>query len=45
VQQGAGEPVPYLQELLDDLRPVRSEIRKVPYEFQVGADEMLVLNR
>jgi cation transport regulator ChaB len=44
VQQGAGEPVLYLPELLDALRPVRSEIRKVPYEFQVGADQMLVLN-
>ncbi|WBQ06052.1 class I SAM-dependent methyltransferase [Kribbella sp. CA-293567] len=45
VQQGAGEPVRYLPELLDALRPVRSEIRKVPYEFQAGADEMLVLTR
>jgi hypothetical protein len=45
VQQGAGEPVLYLSELLDNLQPVRSEIRKVPYEFQVGADEMLVLKR
>jgi SAM-dependent methyltransferase len=45
VQQGAGEEVPYLAELLEDLRPVRSEIRKVPYEFQVGADQMLVLSR
>jgi len=24
---------------------VRHEIRKVPYEFQQGADEMLVLTR
>ncbi|MEV8374083.1 class I SAM-dependent methyltransferase [Kribbella sp. NPDC056861] len=45
VQQGAGEPVDYLPELLDAVRPVRSEIRKVPYEFQVGADKMLVLKR
>jgi cation transport regulator ChaB len=44
VQQGAGEPVPFMRELLEAL-PVRSEIRKVPYEFQVGADEMLVLSR
>lgn len=45
VQQGAGEPVLYLPDLLKALSPVRSEIRKVPYEFQVGADQMLVLNR
>jgi ubiquinone/menaquinone biosynthesis C-methylase UbiE len=44
VQQGAGAPVLYLPELLDALQPVRSEIRKVPYEFQVGADRMLVLS-
>jgi len=44
VQQGAGDPVLYLPELLDALQPVRSEIRKVPYEFQVGADQMLVLS-
>jgi len=43
VQQGAGEPVLYLPDLLKALSPVRSEIRKVPYEFQVGADQMLVL--
>lgn len=43
VQQGAGEPVPFMQELLAAL-PVRSEFRKVPYEFQVGADQMLVLS-
>lgn len=45
VNQGAGEPVEFLPELLEELRPVRSEIRKVPYEFQVGADQMLVLTR
>jgi ubiquinone/menaquinone biosynthesis C-methylase UbiE len=45
VHQGAGEPVGYLPELLEELRPVASEIRKVPYEFQVGADQMLVLSR
>jgi hypothetical protein len=43
VQQGAGDQVTYLPELLEALQPVRSEIRKVPYEFQVGADQMLVL--
>lgn len=41
VNQGAGDPVEFLPELLEELRPVRSEIRKVPYEFQVGADQML----
>ncbi|GAB2634503.1 class I SAM-dependent methyltransferase [Kribbella swartbergensis] len=45
VMQGAGEPVPYLQELLDALEDVTWEIRKVPYEFQAGADEMLVITR
>lgn len=45
VQQGAGEPVDYLPELLGRLDGVTSEIRKVPYEFQAGADEMLVLSR
>jgi hypothetical protein len=45
VMQGAGEPVPYLRELLDGLEGVSYEIRKVPYEFQVGADEMVVLTR
>lgn len=47
VRQGDGEPVPYLPDLLDRLTTdgIRSEIRKVPYEFQVGADRMLVLGR
>jgi hypothetical protein len=45
VMQGAGEPVPYLQDLLQGLEGVSYEIRKVPYEFQVGADEMLVITR
>jgi len=45
VQQGAGEPVAYLPDLLEELDGVTAEIRKVPYEFQVGADEMLVLSR
>jgi hypothetical protein len=43
VLQGAGEPVDYLPELLDELEGVTTEIRKVPYEFQVGADRMLVI--
>lgn len=45
VKQGAGEPVEFLPSLLEQLDGVRAEIRKVPYEFQVGADEMLVLSR
>jgi hypothetical protein len=45
VMQGAGEPVPYLPVLLDALEGVTWQIRKVPYEFQVGANEMLVITR
>ena len=45
VQQGAGEPVAYLPELLTELTDVTAEIRQVPYEFQVNADKMLVLSR
>jgi hypothetical protein len=45
VMQGAGDTVPFLPEVLDELDGVTWEIRKVPYEFQVGADEMLVVTR
>jgi len=45
VMQGAGESVPYLQDMLQGLDGVTWEIRKVPYEFQAGADEMLVITR
>lgn len=45
VQQGAGEPVAYLAELLAELTDVTATIRQVPYEFQVDADKMLVLSR
>jgi len=45
VQQGAGEPIPWLPELLASLEGVTTEIRKVPYEFQLGANEMLVITR
>ncbi|MGW7679262.1 class I SAM-dependent methyltransferase [Kribbella sp. NPDC054772] len=45
VQQGAGASIPWMHELLDSLEGVSYEIRKVPYEFQVGANEMLVLTR
>ena len=43
VLQGAGDPVDFLPELLEELEGVTTEIRKVPYEFQVGADQMLVI--
>lgn len=45
VMQGAGESVPYLRDMLQGLDGVTWEIRKVPYEFQAGADEMLVITR
>ena len=46
VVQGAGEPVPFWDELMADLRAdgVVVELRQVPYQFQVGADTMVVLN-
>jgi SAM-dependent methyltransferase len=42
VLQGAGEPVPFMDELLQGLP---AEVRKVPYMFQRGADEMLVITK
>jgi hypothetical protein len=47
VMQGAGEPVPFFDQLMAELRAdgVRAELRQVDYEFQVGADKMLVLTR
>ncbi|WP_425956782.1 hypothetical protein [Xylanimonas sp. McL0601] len=47
VRQGAGEPVEFLPALLEELRTEgrTAEVRKVGYEFQIGADEMLVLRR
>ena len=47
VVQGAGEPVPFWDELIDDLchSGIRTERRQVPYQFQVGADTMLVVTR
>jgi len=44
VLQGPGTPVPFLPELLERLG-LPAEIRKVPYEFQAGADEMLVVSK
>jgi hypothetical protein len=45
VMQGPGDPVPFWDTLLDDLARtgLRSELRHVPYEFQVGANQMLVV--
>jgi SAM-dependent methyltransferase len=45
VMQGAGEPVPFWDDLMADLRAagLRAELRPVGYEFQVGADQMLVV--
>jgi hypothetical protein len=45
VLQGAGEPVPFWDELMGDLRDagLEARLRPVGYEFQVGADQMLVV--
>jgi hypothetical protein len=45
VLQGAGEAVPFWDELMSQLRAdgVTAETRRVDYEFQVGAQDMLVL--
>ncbi|WP_129789895.1 hypothetical protein [Promicromonospora panici] len=47
VRQGDGAAVPFLPRLLDDLRAEGhgAELRRVAYEFQRGADRMLVLRR
>jgi SAM-dependent methyltransferase len=47
VMQGAGAAVPFWDELMDRLRAdgLLPELRRVPYEFQVGADMMLVVTR
>lgn len=46
VVQGTGEPVPFLPELRAGLEQAghRTEIRTVPYRFQRGADQMLVIS-
>ena len=45
VVQGPGEPVPFWEELMSDLATagLGTERREVPYEFQVGANTMLVV--
>lgn len=47
VLQGSGEPVGFLESLRADLwaAGVRTSVRQVPYEFQRGADRMLVASR
>jgi hypothetical protein len=47
VLQGAGDPVPFWAELMDDLHRagLHTDSRQVPYRFQIGADTMLVLRR
>jgi hypothetical protein len=47
VMQGPGEPVPFWDELMSDLAEagLTTEQRRVPYEFQKGADTMLVVTR
>ena len=46
VVQKTGDPVPFLPALRREFaaRGVTSRLAKVPYQFQVGADEMLVFN-
>jgi SAM-dependent methyltransferase len=45
VVQGAGEPVPFWDALMGDLERagLDARLRTVEYEFQVGADQMLVV--
>src|SRR4051794_6462138 len=47
VMQGRGHPVPFFDALMTDLAGVglRAQLRTVAYEFQVGADQMLVVGR
>jgi hypothetical protein len=47
VVQATGDPVEWLPALCDELRDLglAVEDRQVPYEFQTGADRMLVLGR
>ncbi len=47
VVQGTGEDVEWLPDLSDELRSLGLTVaqRQVPYEFQVGADRMLVVSQ
>ena len=44
VMQGAGDPVPFWDELMETLSAagLRTELHQVPYEFQRGASQLLV---
>ncbi len=44
VHQGSGEPVAFLGALRERLTGLHARVVTVPYAFQVGADEMLVLS-
>lgn len=46
VQQGSGDPVSFLASLLDQLEATgnRPQLRPVPYRFQRGAGQMLVVS-
>jgi hypothetical protein len=46
VVQGSGDPVPFLDDLRTDLHTagLRTQLRPVPYRFQHGAQEMLVVD-
>ena len=45
--QGYGGTSPHLRPVVDGLgeRGYRAEVRRVPYEFQRGGDQMLVITR
>lgn len=47
VVQGTGDPIAWLPDLYDELRDLGlvAEERQVAYEFQTGADQMLVVSR
>ena len=47
IMQGPGEAVPFMDELLADLGDagLSTELREVSYEFQVGGNRMLVVQR
>lgn len=47
IVQGRGEPVPFWDDLMADLAAagVHTEVRPVPYEFQVGGNRMFVARR
>ena len=47
VLQGPGDPVPFWDELINELGSfaLHTERRHVPYEFQIGANTMLVVTR